>query len=78
MYFPVQFDTDKPKRSLIALKVNFNNTYTRNQLSLATVVEGDSKAPFSIAATPSWRGERYSIHWFASIYPWSVSYNGEC
>ena len=28
------------------------------KVKLATVVEGDPKAPFSIATTPRWRGER--------------------
>ena len=39
---------------------------------LATVVEGDQKAPFSIATTPSCRGERYSFPWIAPVYPWYV------
>ena len=34
---------------------------------MATVVEGDPRAPFSIAATP-----------IAPLYPWSVTYNAEC
>ena len=36
---------------------------------LATIVEGDPKAPFSIATTPRCRGGRYSIPWIAPLYP---------
>ena len=35
---------------------------------LATIVEGDQKAPFSIATTPKCRGGRYSFPWIASLY----------
>ena len=35
---------------------------------LAAVVEGDHKAPFSIAITPRCWGGRYSIHWIAPFY----------
>ena len=38
-------------------------------VKLATLVEGDLKAPFSIATTPSCRGGRYSFPWIASLYP---------
>ena len=47
-------------------------------LKLATIVEGDPKAPFSIATTPRCRGGRYSIPWIAPLYPWTVPYNAEC
>ena len=40
-----------------------------SSFSLATIVEGDPKAPFSIATTPRCRGGRYSIPWIASLYP---------
>ena len=39
------------------------------KLLLAIVVEGDQKAPFSIATTPRWRGGRYSFPWIAPLYP---------
>ena len=45
---------------------------------LATIVEGDPKAPFSIATTPRCRGGRYSIPLIAPLYPWTVPYNAEC
>ena len=35
---------------------------------LATIVEGDPKAPFSIATTPRCRGGRYSFPWIAPLY----------
>ena len=37
-------------------------------VKLATVVEGDQKAPFSIATSPSCVG-RYSISWIAPLDP---------
>ena len=39
-------------------------------VELATVVENDLKAPFSIASTPRCRGGRYFIPWNAPLYPW--------
>ena len=33
------------------------------------LVEGDQKAPFSIATTPSCRRGRYSFSWVAPVYP---------
>ena len=38
-------------------------------VKLATVVEGDQKAPFSIATTPRCRGGRYSFSRIALLYP---------
>ena len=35
------------------------------KVKLSTLVEGDPKAPFSIATTPWCRGGRYSIPWIA-------------
>ena len=39
-----------------------------NISKLATVVEGDQKAPFSIATTPRCRSGRYSFPWIAPLY----------
>ena len=39
------------------------------KVKLATIVEGDPKAPFSIATTPRRRGGRYSIPRIAPLYP---------
>ena len=36
----------------------------------ATLVEGDPKAPFSIATTPRCRGGHCSFLWIAPFYPW--------
>ena len=41
-------------------------------------IEGDQKAPFSIATTPMYRGGCYSIPRIAPLYPWSLPYNEEC
>ena len=43
----------------------------------ATVVQGDSKAPFPIATTPMCKGGWYSFPWIALPYPWSVPYIAE-
>ena len=47
-------------------------------LLLATVVEGDQKAPFSIATTPMCRRGRHAIPCIAPLYPWYVPYIAEC
>ena len=39
------------------------------KVRLATVVEGDPKAPFSIATTPRYWGRCYSLPWIAPLYP---------
>ena len=39
------------------------------KVKLATVVVGDSKAPFSIATTPRCWGGCYSFPWIAPLYP---------
>ena len=49
-----------------------------SKVKLATIVEGDPKAPFSITTTPRCRGGRYSIPRIAPLYPWTVPYNAEC
>ena len=36
---------------------------------VATLVEGDPKAPFSIATIPRCKGGCYSIPWTAPLYP---------
>ena len=52
------------------LKVMLTTDYSlTNHIKLATLVEGDPKAPFSIATTPRSRGQRYSIPWIAQLYP---------
>ena len=40
-----------------------------NKVNLATVVEVDQKAPFSIATTLSCREGSYSFPWIAPLYP---------
>ena len=40
-----------------------------HKVKLVTIVEGDPKAPLSIATTPRCRGGRYSILWIAPFYP---------
>ena len=38
-------------------------------VKLATIVEGDPKAPFSITTTPRCSGGCYSFPWIAPLYP---------
>ena len=48
------------------------------KVKLATVVEGDQKALFSIATTPRCRGGRYSFPCIAPLYPLYILYIAEC
>ena len=41
--------------------------YTHKLVKLASLGEGDQRAPFSIAAIPKCRGGRYSIHRIAPL-----------
>ena len=45
---------------------------------LVTVVEGDQKAPSSIATTPRCRGGSYSFPWIAPLYLRYAPYIAEC
>ena len=47
-------------------------------IKLATLVEGDPKASFSIASTTRCREGCYSFPRIAPLYPWSLPYNAEC
>ena len=46
--------------------------YCSGLIKLATLVEGDQKATFSIATTPGCRGGCNSVPWIALLYPWSL------
>ena len=41
---------------------------TVKKVNFVTLVEGDLKAPFSIATTPRCKEGRYSIPWIAPLY----------
>ena len=58
------------------LLTDYDNCILYVKVKLATIVEGDPKAPFSIATTPRCWGGRYSIPRIAPLYPWTVPYNG--
>ena len=45
------------------------NVYIYIYKKLATVIESNPKAPFSIASTPKCRGGRHSFPWIAPPYP---------
>ena len=57
-----------PTLALLILKEAFLIVII-SKVKLATIVEGDPKAPFSIATTPRCRGGRYSIPRIAPLYP---------
>ena len=46
--------------------------YSKVIVKLASLVEGDQKAPFSIATTPRCRGGRHSFPWIAPVYTYLV------
>ena len=48
------------------------------KVKLATVVKGNTKAPFSIATTLRCRRGCYFFPWIAPLYSWYVPYNAEC
>ena len=60
---------------------NFNEIFKNKKINcskLATVVEGDPKAPFWIAIIPRCRGGLYSFRRIDPLYPWYVPYIAEC
>ena len=57
------YTTHMQIRTYIYMHINVS------KVKLATIVEGDPKAPFSIATTPRCRGGRYSIPRIAPLYP---------
>ena len=59
-------------------KFFINRIYVYSKVKLATVIEGDMKAPFSIATTRGHREGHYSFPWIAPLYPWYVPYIAEC
>ena len=48
------------------------------KMKLVSIVEGDPKAPFSLATTSRCMGECYSFPWITPLYPWLVPYNAKC
>ena len=62
---------------LIVAKYFWLVVYIKKE-KLATLVEGDPKAPFSIATSSRSRGGRYSIPRIAPFYHWSLPYSAEC
>ena len=68
-------EKEKTIRQLAPILYIYIYIYTHTQVELATLVEDDSKAPFSIATTPRCRGGRFSFPWIASLYPSSLPYN---
>ena len=48
---------------VVFITVYISRSMFISKVKLATVVEGDPKAPFSVATTPRCRGGRYSFPW---------------
>ena len=48
------------------------------KVKMATGVEGDQKAPFSIAISPRCKGGSYSFPWMPTFYSRYVPYIAEC
>ena len=46
----------------------FTHTHICVYFHIYKVIEGNPKAPFSIATTPGCRGGRYSFPWSAPLY----------
>ena len=67
----------KPKSvCLLICYLFFKFRYT-SYISSPTFVEGDPKAPFSIATSPKCGGRALPLTLKCSTYPWSISYNAE-
>ena len=49
-----------------------------SKIKLVTLVEGNQKAPFSIATTLRCRGGCYTFPWIPPLYPWYIPYIVEC
>ena len=56
-------DYKKKEKQKKEKKENNKQRQTIVKVKLSTLVEGDSKAPFSIATTSKCRGGRYSFPW---------------
>ena len=56
-------------------KIVINDVYLILNLKLIKVnllIEGDTRAPFSIATTPKGRGGHHSFLWITPLYSWSL------
>ena len=60
------------------VSMSFSADEMLKKVNLATVVEGEPKALFSITTTPRCRGGCYTIPWIALLYPRYVPYDAEC
>ena len=53
------------------------NAIRMSKVKLATIVEGDKNALFSIATTPNCKEGRFSFPWIVLFYPWYVPHIAE-
>ena len=65
-------------RTVLTFNCLETKNYTHKLVKLATVVEEDPKAPFSIATPLRYRERYFSFPWIAPLYSWSIPYNAEC
>ena len=56
-------------------KYNWKASKKEKVSKLVTIVEGDAKAPCSIATTPRWRRGHNSFPYITPLYLWSTSYD---
>ena len=70
--FPVWKTTPEEGRSVLWPERCDYSSYNEYKKLLATVVEGDQKAPFSMATTPWCRVGRYFFPWIAPLYTYLI------
>ena len=47
---------------------SFSSSFVVKEVKLATVIEGDPKAPFSLATTPTFKRGHYYFPWIVPLY----------
>ena len=67
----------KRRKHDLFLSIYCLSSFLVKVVDLATLVEGDPKAPFSIATTLRYRGERYSFSGIAPLYPYLIMVNAK-
>ena len=66
---PSLFENSLQKYENIVRYLHLANLIHSKKVKLATVIEGDQEAAFSIAITPRCRGGRYSFTWIDPLNP---------
>ena len=71
------FDYKRGRKTYMTIAQYIVHNIYKVKVKLATLVEGDTKAPFSIATTPKWREARDSFPWITPLYSRYVLYTAE-